>query len=55
VLEIKVTDAMGRLVERRTSLAANGTLYLGDRYRPGIYFVEVIQGKQRQVLKLVRQ
>jgi hypothetical protein len=55
VLGINVTDAIGRLVERRSGVAANGTLYLGNSYRPGIYIVEVAQGKQRQVLKLIKQ
>lgn len=54
VLGLTVTDAAGRLVERRTGVAANGTLYFGKNYRSGIYVVEVLQGGQRQVLKLVK-
>lgn len=54
LLDIKVTDETGRLVERKTRLVANNTLYLGYKYLPGIYFVEVLQGKQKQILKLIK-
>ena len=37
VVDIKIADAIGRHVERRTGVAANGTLYLGAKYRPGVY------------------
>jgi hypothetical protein len=52
---IRVVDMAGRLVEARSNLAANGTFYLGDRYRPGVYLVQVAQGAQKQIVKLVKQ
>jgi hypothetical protein len=36
-------------------VAANGTLQLGNTVRAGIYFVEVVQGKQKERLKLVKE
>ena len=45
---------MGRVVEVRKGLSANGTLTLGASYRPGIYIAEVLQGKEKVVLKLMK-
>ncbi len=54
-LVITVTDVVGRVVERRSNIAANGTIQLGNNYRRGVYFVEVRQGSRIEKLKLVRQ
>ncbi len=54
-LNIRLTDMQGRIVERRTNIAANGTLQLGSRLPAGVYFLEVTQGSQRQRFKLVRR
>jgi 5-methylthioadenosine/S-adenosylhomocysteine deaminase len=54
-LQLKVLDVSGRIVEARTGITANTTIHVGNNFRVGIYFVEVVQGKERQVLKLIRQ
>ncbi len=54
-VSIRVMDILGRLVEVRKGLAANGTLTFGASYRPGLYIVEVLQGKEKVVLKLIKQ
>lgn len=54
-LTIKVTDNMGRVLETRSGVAANGTIRFGSQYRPGVYLVEIAQGDTKQVLKLVKQ
>ena len=54
-LTLKVVDIAGRVVESRQGVAANGTLSLGSHYRPGVYYVEVVQGDAVQALKLVKQ
>jgi hypothetical protein len=54
-VSIRVTDIMGRLVEVRKGLSANGTLTLGASYRPGSYIAEVLQGKEKVILKLIKQ
>jgi len=54
-LHLKIYDAIGRLVEVRNSLAANGTIIIGNAYRPGIYFAEVGQGGRRVVVKLIKR
>jgi hypothetical protein len=55
ILHLKVMDMLGRIVEVRDKIAANSTIYIGNNYRPGIYLVEVVQGTERQLLKLIRQ
>ena len=52
---LRVSDVLGRLVEVRTGLPANGTLSLGTSYRPGVYIAEVLQGKEKVMLKLIKQ
>ncbi len=54
-VNLRVLDVLGRVVEARSGVATNSTLRLGAAYRPGIYFVEVMQGTERITLKLVKQ
>ena len=54
-VSIRVMDILGRLVEVRKGLLANGTLTLGASYRPGLYIAEVLQGKEKVMLKLIKQ
>jgi uncharacterized delta-60 repeat protein len=51
---ITITDALGRLVEKRTGLASNGVIQTGYKLRPGVYFAEIVQGTEKLVLKLIR-
>jgi hypothetical protein len=53
-VSIKVVDVLGRVVESRQGVPANGALRLGDSYRPGVYLVQVVQGKQSVVLRMVK-
>ncbi len=55
MLSVNVTDVQGRVVERKVNVSANGMLQVGNKLAAGIYFVEVVQGEQRQVIKLVKQ
>jgi hypothetical protein len=54
-LQVRTVDALGRQIEIRRSVPANGTLMLGGNYRPGIYITEVLQGIERITLKLIKQ
>ncbi len=54
-VSLRVADVLGRVVEVRKGITANGTLKIGDNYRPGIYIVEVMQGKEKVVIKWVKQ
>ena len=52
-ITMQVTDMYGRVMEAR-NITVNSTIRLGDRYRPGTYFVRMIQGKQHKEIKLVK-
>ncbi len=53
-VEIRITSAEGRLLSVQKT-AANSTLKIGtERWRAGVYFVEVMQGGQRKVVKLIK-
>jgi len=53
-IRLTVYDYLGRVIERKSSLPSNQTVRLGNSYHSGIYLVEIVQGTQRQILKLVK-
>ena len=52
-LILRVIDISGRVIERK-NLTANQTIKIGERYRPGMYLAEIIQGNERKIMKLVK-
>jgi len=54
-VNLRVVDGLGRTIEIRKGIAANSTLQIGATYRPGVYIVEAVQGKERVTLKLIKQ
>ncbi len=54
VLNVRVVDALGRLIETKNNIPANGTSRIGNNYRPGIYFVEIIQGSESKRIQIVK-
>lgn len=53
-IRLIVYDNLGRVIETKSSLPSNQTVRLGSAYRSGIYLLEILQGKQKQTLKLVK-
>jgi len=53
-IRLTVYDNLGRVIERKSSLPSNQTVRIGGSYHSGIYLVEIIQGTQKQTLKLVK-
>jgi hypothetical protein len=53
-LQIKVYDLMGRLIETKALLYSNQTIRLGMSYHPGTYLVQITQGKQMRILRLIK-
>jgi len=51
---LQVFDVSGRIVETKNNVSAGSTFTLGDEYRPGSYFIRVIQGKEHKEIKLVK-
>ena len=54
-IKVNVYDLLGRVVETKSSVPSGQSLRLGAMYAPGIYTVEILQGTQRQLLKLVKE
>jgi uncharacterized lipoprotein YddW (UPF0748 family) len=54
-LSIRVMDNLGRIVETVKASGAASTIRIGARYLPGLYFVEVVQGAEKKMIKLVKQ
>jgi hypothetical protein len=50
---LTVVDVYGRAIEERNVLNGS-TIKIGDSYRPGVYFVRIIQGTKRRELKLIK-
>jgi hypothetical protein len=53
-IKITVVDIAGRVIEQRTDVSANSTIQIGSSYHPGVYFAEVMQGKVKIVLRLIK-
>ncbi|MEJ8844796.1 YDG domain-containing protein, partial [Lacibacter sp. H375] len=51
---VKVVDINGRLIEVQQNLYAGQVIELGSKYTQGTYFAEVMQGTNRNVVKLVK-
>ena len=54
-VNVNVTDVLGRTVEQITDIWSNGTLQIGEKYHPGIYIVQAIQGDHTVSLKLIKE
>ncbi len=53
-VQIKVTDASGRMVEVRANNNANSTVQIGHDFKPGIYYAELQQGSSRKTVQLMK-
>ena len=52
-ITMQVVDMYGRIIETR-NVNANSVIRFGDRYKPGTYFVRIIQGKEHKEMKLIK-
>ncbi len=53
-VQIRVTDATGRMVEAKANNNANSTVQIGHEFKPGIYYAELQQGSSRKVVQLMK-
>jgi hypothetical protein len=53
-VQVRIVDAVGRVVEVRQGLSVNSTVPVGHSYRPGVYYVQAVQGSQQVSLKVVK-
>lgn len=54
LISLRVMDAQGRVLVVKSDLPANQTINVGKDFGKGAYFVEVRQGAQRKVIKLLK-
>ena len=50
---MQVIDMYGRVIETKT-IVPNQTISFGQMYKPGAYYVKIIQGKEQHQLKLIK-
>ena len=55
MIRLVVTDVLGRLVEQRSGIPSEAIISFGDSYQKGIYLVQIRQGAQTKVVKIVKQ
>jgi len=53
-VSVTVVDVAGRVIEKRTHLAPNTTIRLGDHYRAGVFIAEVVQGNEKVSLRMIK-
>ena len=53
-VQVRVFDATGTLVETRKGVLPGTKLFVGNRYHAGIYYIEAVQAKTSERLKLVK-
>ncbi|MFL5788519.1 MAG: MopE-related protein, partial [Flavisolibacter sp.] len=54
LVQLRVFDELGRVVESKNNLNPKTTITIGHHYTPGIYFMEAVQGNKRVILKLMK-
>jgi hypothetical protein len=51
---LMVYDQQGRLIEKKDQITVGSILRFGSDYKPGIYYLQVMQGGKKQEVKLVK-
>ncbi|HLG39268.1 MAG TPA: T9SS type A sorting domain-containing protein, partial [Chitinophagaceae bacterium] len=51
---LRITDMSGKLITSRSGIASNSVIQTGADLNGGMYFAEVIQNKERKVVKLIK-
>jgi hypothetical protein len=53
-VQVRIVDAVGRVVEARQGIAPNSTLAVGHHYKPGVYYAQVLQAAKQAKIKLIK-
>ncbi len=53
-IRVRVMNIDGRVMEKKNNVAPNSTISLGSKFSPGNYYIEVVQGEERRVVKVVK-
>ena len=51
---VSIMDISGRVMENHRRVTSKSLLRLGETWKTGTYFVEVIHGSQRKVVKIIK-
>ena len=54
-VHVRLIDESGRVVEGRDNAPVGTAFTMGAKLITGIYFAEILQGKERVVVKLIKQ
>ena len=54
-LNVRVINALGQEVEIKRNAVVNETFIMGGAWKPGTYVLEVVQGRERRIVKLIKQ
>ena len=54
-VKVKVMDMLGRIVETKINITPNSTITFGSEYRPGAYLIEVVQGAEKRMIRLLKR
>ena len=54
LINIRVMDLTGRIVQQFSKVLPGQTILLGAGYYPGVYLLEAIQGPERRTMKLIK-
>ena len=53
-ISVKLFDLSGRIIEAKNNLAGSQSINVGANLRPGFYFIQLTQGKEKAQLKLIK-
>jgi hypothetical protein len=53
-ITMRIMDMQGRLIEQFLNVRQSQQLRIGEKYKAGVYFIELIQGSERKQMKLVK-
>ena len=54
LISVRIISATGQPLELKNSIAPGTVIKVGDSWKPGSFMLEAIQGKNRQVVKLIK-
>ena len=54
LVSVRIFDISGRVLEQHEKITPNTVLRLGQKWKSGTYFAEVIQGDQRKIVKIIK-
>ncbi|WP_018614591.1 DUF4082 domain-containing protein [Segetibacter koreensis] len=52
LIQVRVIDAVGKVVETKGGVKAGNSLTIGHKYRPGSYYIQAIQGDEKVTVKV---